>query len=490
MMHQKLLELLRHFSESELNRLDKFIFSPFFNESERLTVLYSYLRQFAPNFPETEDLAARIFKHLFPDQDFDQALLNKLNSQLYKLVENFLAHQQLEADDFAKDLHLLHFYNESMLSKHFAGTLKRLEKSLHQSPGRNLDYFHKLLELNTIRAEFMARADKRTGDINLQELNDALDIYFMLAKLMFLNSMLTRQKIAKVEYDLTWMQEILDYLEDSDYREIPAIDMYREILLLQLHPNEQKHYIRLKDLLNEYDYLFPDHELRDFFIYLENSVKHIFPVEDYFRELFDLYQMQLASGILYENGHLPHTVFKNAVSAALILQEFAWAKDFIEHNWQKVIPEAYRSDAYYQNLASLHFFAGDYDKAQELLLESNPVDIYYKLSQKILLAEIYFEKRELEVLENFLNTFTKFIFDQQAKIAPSKVASYRQFVNLFKKMLRILTNDAPSLEAFENKAIQSNSSTIKALKKLHKEISKTPLFYSKKWLLSKIEEQF
>lgn len=488
-MHQKLLELLRYFSESDLNRLDKFMFSPFFNESERLTALYNYIRQFAPDFLFPENMAKTVFAHLFPGRDFDQALLNKLNSQLFKLVETFLAHHQLEEDRFAKDLHLLQFYNQVMLPKHITSTLSSLEKLLNQSSYRNLDYFRKVLAINNIRAEYMAQTDKRTGDINLQELNDALDIYFMLAKLMFLNSMLTRRKIAKIDYDFTWMQETLDYLEDSDYIEIPAIDIYREILLLQLHPTEQKYYTRLKDLLNKHNNLFPDHELRDFFIYLENAVKHIFPVESYFQELFDLYNMQLNACILHENGYLPHTVFKNVASAALTLQKFDWAKEFIENNWQKVIPKEFRLDAYYQNLASLHFFTGDYDKAQELLLESNPVDIYYKLSQKILLAEIYFEKRELEVLENFLNTFTKFIFDQQAKIAPEKVASYRQFVNFFKKMLRILTDNAQSLEAFENRAIQINPVTIKALKKLSKQISRTPLFYSKKWLLSKIQEQ-
>ncbi|MBK7869752.1 MAG: hypothetical protein IPJ74_03235 [Saprospiraceae bacterium] len=488
-MHHKLQELLRSLPEKELNRLDQFIFSSFFNENERLTALYSYIRSFAPHFSAPALSAELAFQHLFPNEEFDQDLLHKLNSQLFKLVENFIAHRQLDQDSAAKDIQLLRFYNRTLLPKHFTGTLNRLDKLQKQAQEQSLSYFQQQLELETIRAEFLSQNDTRTGDINLQALNQSLDAYFLLAKLMYLNSMLARQKIARVNYDFTWMEEILQYLERSEYRRIPAIEIYREILLLQINPGKKEYYIQLKELLSAHFQCFPTHELRSLYIYLENAVKHLFPVEAYFQELFELYKMQLDANILHENGYLPHTVFKNIVSVALSLQAFEWAAQFIESNRYKIIPEDYREDAYIQNLAGLHFFRGEYDRAQVLLLQSNPIDIYYKLSQKILLAEIYFEKRELEVLENFLNTFTKFIFDQQAKIASEKIASYRQFVNFLKKLLRILNATPETIEAFEKKTFQTDSSVLQSLKKLQKQIEKAPMFYSKKWLLNKIKEQ-
>ncbi|HMN90408.1 MAG TPA: hypothetical protein PKD70_10780 [Saprospiraceae bacterium] len=489
-MHIKLLELLRSLPENELLQLDKFVATPFFNDSERVKNLYIFIRQFAPTFdtPKLTDESA--FQYVFPERNFDAALQHKLQSQLFKLSEAFLAHRQLMRRPFERDLYVLQFYQEALLSRHVESTLQRLDKQLMHKSVPQIQEIRQRLDLEAARAEWLAKTDKRTGDINLEKLNQTLDDWFLINKLAYLNSMLGRQKIVKVRYELTWLSEILQRLENIDYQRIPAIEIYREILFLQLHPGEPVHYHRLKALLEEYTPNFLPEELRQFYIYLENAAKHIFPITSYFQELFTLYQYQSDTGILYENGSLSHAVFQNVVNAALALQAFDWAAQFIQANQQRIIPAAYRADCYVQNLAALHFFQGDFDEAQHLLLQSNPIDIYYKLSQKMLLAKIYFEKRELEVLENFLATFTKFIFDQQTKIAPEKVASYRLFVNFFKKLLRILSISPDSITTFEYQQPQMDASIVQQLLRLQKQVEKAPVFYSKSWLLHCIGAQY
>ncbi len=489
-MHIKLLELLRNLPESELFQLDKFVAAPFFNDSERLKNLYIFIRQFAPTFdaPELTDESA--FQYVFPERNFDAALQHKLQSQLFKLSEAFLAHRQLMRRPFERDLYVLQFYQEALLNRHVESTLQRLDKQLMQKSVSQIQKIRQQLDLEAVRAEWLAKTDKRTGDINLQKLNQTLDDWFLITKLAYLNSMLGRQKIVKITYELTWLSEILYHLENIDYQRIPAIEIYREILFLQLHPGEPAHYYRLRVLLEQYMPDFLHEELRQFYIYLENAAKHIFPITSYFQELFTLYQYQLNTGILYENGLLAHSVFQNVVNAALALQAYDWAAHFIQANQQRIVPVAYREDCYVQNLAALHFFQGDFNQAQRLLLQSNPIDIYYKLSQKMLLAKIYFEKRELEVLENFLATFTKFVFDQQTKIAPEKVASYRLFVNFFKKLLRILSASPDSITTFEYQQTQTDPGVVRHLLRLQKQVEKAPVFYSKSWLLDRISAQY
>ena len=487
-MHKKLLELLQKLESADWNRLEKFMHSPFFNESELMCRHFEYLLQFAPDFGDEKLNAEACFNFHFPDKTFDKAVVNKLNSQLFKLLENFLSHKQLENDNFEKDYQLLQYYEREMLHKHYESTFKRLSQMQEASGLQDLNKFRQELLLASSYSEYLSKQDNRVGDVNIQGVNNALDVYFLLFKLVLFNMMVTRKNFANVDYNLTWMEEILEYLDKSVYKNIPAIQLYREVLLMQQFPEKKQHYLRLKALLLEFGSQLPLHEIQNFYTYLENTVKHIFPIPQYYEELFSLYQLQLEQGSIYLDGYLSHSHYRNIALAALNLKKFDWVESFIQNHRQRVIPASFSEDAYHLNMANLLYAKAMYREAHEQLLQANPTDIYYKLGHKSLLARIYFELKELEVLENYLNSFTKFIFDQKSKISKAKVDSYRLFINYFRKLIKAIQNHPELISVYNSGAILRSEQGKKSFKKLLRQIHKENVFYGKQWLLEQIGE--
>ncbi len=487
-MHKKLLGLLRSMSTAEHEKLSKFVRSPYYNERKELTILLEALCAYAPHFDEKAMEPEDLFYSLFPARSFDKSVLNKLNSKLFQLVEQFVVVEQLNKQPFDQHQLSLQYYAGKRLDRHFEAKLRQSKMAFSKLKKGHPTRAKHHLGIQKRLAEWMITQDTRTGDINLQLYNEALDEFFLLEKLPLLNAMIGRQKIINLNYDKTWINEILAHLSAQDYPDWPAIPLLKQVLLLQKKPEQPQHYFQLKRLLNQQAQHFLPATLRGYFTYLENAVKNIFPISAYFEELFALYQQQLELGILLHDGKIHHTLFKNIVLSGLELGHFDWVESFIKEQHAKIVPVISRTDAHYQNLANLYYYQKEYSAAQEMLLQANPTDIYYKLSQKSLLARIYFENKELEVLSGFMNTFTKFIFDQKKKIAATKVESYRLFINSLRQLCHLIEDHPAHLDAFVADQSLSTSEGREKLEKLKTQIESSPVFYSKKWLLERIRQ--
>lgn len=486
-MHRKLVDILKLLAaKGDLPRLEKFLYSPYFTESSQMIGLFEYLIAFAPDF-DAEQLSAELaFEKLFPNENFDREKLNRKTSTLYQLVQEFLAIEQLQKQSFEKHRMLLKYFDEEFLDNHFESTLKKIRKQEEAQKWKDIAYYQRQLEMELLLYQYKSKRDDRKGDVNLQAVNNSLDHYFLLQKLILLNLMEGRRRITQVTYELTWRDTLLTYLSDEANTAAPIIQLYKQVLLMYKAP--EQHYFQLKELLHSHFDELSAEENRVFLTYLKNNVKYVFEgaIENYYQELFSLYEWQTAKGLLHYKGHIQHSEFKNVVTIALNLRKFEWTKVFIEENKTRIFPEKYQLDAYVLNKANLLYVQGFYSESRALLLPINPKDIYYKLSAKSLLARIYYECKDLELLENFLNSFKKHIWDQRLKISKDKVNSYNLFIKYFRKILnKVQTADV--FEAFENDRKVKHKSSIKSFEHIKYQITEESIFYGKKWLLEKID---
>lgn len=488
MLHTRLLELLRRLAAPELSGFDKFLESPFFNANEKVLNLYRYLLVFAPGFEHPKLNTDAAFAQIWgADKPFDKAALNRLSSQLFKLAEQYLAFSALAEDENRRMLYLLRRYETLELDDHFSSAYRRMEQKLEAARG-NFIRFDLLLESELIRADWLNRTDDRTGEANLQLLNDRLDWLFIALKIKFLNEMLSRGAVSKTGYRLSWKDEVLQALEASPhYLGDPAVALQYRILQVLLQPGDTPSFDALHGFLQQHNAGIPATDLRDGYACLENAAKLVFPLQTYYSRLLELYREQLAAGVLYRDGQLHHAVFRNVVNVALNLNEFEWSAQFIAQHREKITPEGYRAAAYLQNMALLHFHRGDFHQAQQVLSQSNPEDVYYKLMDRSLLARIYFELRESEVLDNFLNAFSKFVFDQQKKIAAPKVRSYRAFINNLRQLHNLIHAHPSLFQDWLGHAPARHAEDRALIERLHDDIASEPVFYGQKWLLEKIE---
>ncbi|NRB48105.1 MAG: hypothetical protein HRU41_10565 [Saprospiraceae bacterium] len=487
-MHKKLLEVLRVLSAKERGRFQKFVHSPYYNEQQALSQLLNAILIFAPDFDAYQIDVPSLFQQVYPGQPFDRQSLNRLNSKLFKLLEQFIVAEQLNGLPQENHHHLMDFYLDNGLEKQVEVQFRKLRGEQSKLKKGDPRRIQRQLIIEKKLARWEAARDRRRGDINLQAYNAALDRFFLLEKLELINAMLGRERVIHVEYQTTWLEEIKQHVANNDYADWPAIELYAQVLLLQLEPTKMENYFRLKRLLLRRSSHFLPAEQRAYFSYLEGAAKSIFPISGYFEELFSLYQAQLESGALLPAGKLHHTVFKNIVLTALELGHFYWVEQFIATYEDQISPRAFRKQACLQNRANLHYYRKEYGEAQKLLLQSNPRDTYYKLSQKSLLARIYFENKEIDLLLHFLNTFGKFVFDQKRRIAPSKIESYRLFVNTCRRLCHILEKSPEGYAAFCRDEPITQSEPLLELKELQEQIQQGPIFYSKKWLLERIDK--
>ncbi|MCB9280764.1 MAG: hypothetical protein H6562_17860 [Lewinellaceae bacterium] len=487
-MHQKLTDLLQSFSSAQWRGLEKFLLSPYFNENEQVAALFQWLRQSLTGNPAPDLKPEAAFAHLFPGQVYQKQAVDRLSSQLFKYAEQFLAVERFTADEFAQDLQLLEYYQESLQDRLFQAKLRQLNKLQEGRTVRDIQFLRRQSAIEQALASWSGQRDQRTGDINLQRLNEWQDRLFLAEKLRLLNHMIGRSKVVQLDYELTWLEALLENLSQQDLEQWPLLDLYSAELTLQKTPADRSLYAALKAKTETHAGKIPDEDLRGAFAVLENSAKKNFRLDEYLQELFDLYTRQLELGLFFSNGKIHHTVFHNIVALALNLGRFEWAESFLEENRRKVLPLEMTEAFYLQNKAEAEYHRGNYGKALELLQKANPDDVYYKLKQKSLLAVIYYELREWDALDNFLNTFSKFIFDQQRKIAADKVASYRLFLNAVRKLFRLATGSPETMEALQKRRPVRDRRVLQALSEWRTELTDAPVFYGKKWLLDKLAE--
>lgn len=488
-MHKKLLALLRSFNQHERVQFLRFLNSPFFNENGQALELYLYLLKFEPHFLAEDMSPQEAYQTVFGCGGFDKNQFNKLASALFKLSGSFLAHYHLQEDPFQQGLNKLDYYQSRQLFKHFQGLERKLRLQMEKPRQQEAVYFRRQLALEMAAYENLSQQDDRTGDVNLQAVNDALDQYYFFNKLMALGRMANRQKITRVDYRVTGKEAMLAYLESADAANHPLIRLYLQVYYLQSKPKAEKkrHYLAVRQMLEQYWQQLPPGEAFAFYTYLQNNVKDIFSVEEYFQEHFQLYQAQIERGLLFQNGCIPHSLFRNVTGAAIAIKKYDWALRFMEENRDKIIPREYAEDAYALNMATLLVFQDAFGEALDWLNKAHPKDIYYKLSFKSLQARIYYELKEVILLENFLNAFTRFVFYQKDKISREKVDSYRNFVNYLRKVLKLIIVDAGIHEAYEKNRPVRDPAGRDSLKRLLKQVRSTPMFYGKQWLIGKAE---
>lgn len=484
-MNKKLINILATFSKKQLKNLALFLNSPYFNTNKQLINLFDILKKYHPDFNHRHFSSQKIFEQLFPGQSFNQAAITKISSKLYKQVATFTTVEALQQDNFQQNTYLLAYGFNKQLANTIDSQIRNMEKQLDTMSS---DFLFQQYEIEKWRTAFLSQQDDRLGDINLQNVSNALDAFYFEKKLYYLCEMLNRQRTVHVQYQLVFLNEILHLIEESTYINNPKIKAYYLVLKLLSGKKEAVNFQNLKNFLSNNHDKFTTSQNRVFFTYLENQVRSYFTGKEYYQQLLKLYQQQIKMGFLDELP-LPHTWFKNIVTVALSVTkvDYSWVFNFVETYRDKILPTSYQTDAYTYNLANIYFHKQAYERVNAILLTANPSDIYYKLSVALLQAKTLYELHDLDLLETALNNFSRRIHYYKNKIADSKIDSYRKFINNLNTIGKLIQQTPKNYYHFCNKQAIKDRDTQEALKALQTKLRADTMFYGKKWLIAKVE---
>jgi len=436
MKKSKLIELLKTFSPSEMQRFAEFVDSPYFNKNEDLVRFVQLLQKVYPDFPDEKIKKENIFKKLFPGQYFDKKELAYMMNYLLKLGEQFLMLQHYEKKPNLNSFHLLNEFSQRNLEKHYNFLYNKTNSQLSSSQETNQDQFSffQKYQLAEIASNHFITQSVRKFDPNLQNAADALDEFYFFQKVKYSCEMLNRQAIISGDYDIKFIAEIepflLKYSDNS-----PLIAIFLRIYQSLAHPENEESYEVLLKLIKEHAPKINKALLREIYLYALNyALRKTRTSPEYRIKVLDLYLEGIENRALFEGEYLSHWTYSNVVKVALRHKTFEWIKDFIDEHKQFLSPQ-FREDAYHFNLAEIHYRHKNLDKVFDHLNQVHFSDLHYHFGSRVILIKTYYEQDELEPLLSQLASFS-IALRRNKKISAHLKTSYINFCNTLNQILR------------------------------------------------------
>lgn len=451
-----------------MNRLEKYILSPYFNKNQHLINLFAQLMKNIESKNAKILEKENVWKIMFPNEKYDDVRFRKLNSDLLKLVEGYLAQQIYDENPLHQAIYLMDAVARKKLDKLHNTTVAsaQLLSEKQQYRPANYYFYQYQIEKNLYKlADF-----KRDEKSNIEEIINNLDRFYLAEKLKYYLDILTRQNVISHEYEILFIQEIKEHLAKQQYENIPPVAIYHQIYLTYIEPENESHYFKLKTLILKDISFFPPDEAYTIYLTTLNYCigkinKNSLPFHEEYIIMFD--ELLKNKAIIDQIEISPYN-FRNAVVASNRLKRYEWAENLIT-NYQYKLPEEVRENTVKTNLASVYFYQKKYDKVIELLQEVEFPDVLANLNAKSLLLLSYYDMDEVNLLFSFIESFKVYI-NRHKNISEQAKTAFLNQIKFIKKLSELPPRDK------------------KALLKLKEEIEATKNVASLNWLKEKIIE--
>ncbi|BDS11682.1 hypothetical protein [Aureispira anguillae] len=483
-MHKtKLVTLFQYLNSREITRFSDYVHSPFYNKHAEVKKLCLYLAKYIPNNKRQHRLEKeRVFKHLYPNKQFDGNALHSVASKLLGLLHDFLV---ITTHEDKKNQHLIKILAELRQRKQFKdynAILRKIERSSDSSYSDIEDlYWEKFAYYKELDVNFITQGGRSYNE-NLQMKNDFLDLFFITKKLKIACDMVSRNKVIGSNYQYRLVDELFVYLnqQNSSYAQEPTIKIYAATLKMLLNGDRtDEEYFNVKQWLEEYQALFSKLELKNIYDYLENhcirAYKRNTASNKYLRELLSISKFLVKHEINFVDGFLSAGDFKNIGTIAINLGDYKWAEEFIETYKDALLPEV-RESVYSYLLSFLLYSTKDYKGALQALYNVVFSNWTYHTGAKMIQLRIYYELDEGEALYSLIDAFRNYLKRNQQMTDLDKEMFYN-FINVIRKIYKLRDS-----QGFIRK------------EKFQKEVEKLELFFeaatpivSKTWLKEAIE---
>ncbi len=475
MLSDKLVSLLKSFSKVDLNRFERFLQSPFFNENKEQVKLFNILNKYlrSTDLDLSTIKKQDVWKKVYINKNYTDTLFRRLCSDLTQSALNYLAFKEYKNQPLLVETNMLIATNLPKLDKHYNGILRKVKVRQEELKSRNAN-FH----LNNFQIEHTCHKNqeylgkKRRDFKNFEQSDYHLDCFYIIQKLKNYCDLLGYRNFIPIDVDITLFPSFLEYIKTSKFIEEATINAFYLVSEMLLDPEEENFYHQLKQLLSNRFNEFSYDDLKLFYIHLRNyciDTKINAGRSDYFKELLDLYKDQVESGIIVEDDVITAQNYKNIITVALHSKEFNWAENFIQNYTDKLPPENQDNDRNY-NLAKVYFHQNQYNKVIEQLQEVEYKNVIYSLGGKLMLLKTYFELDEFLALDSLIDSFRIYL-RRNSKIPKEVKQQYMNVIRFTKRLSSSTPNDKINLQ------------------KIKQQVMSCKALASKKWLLEKIDER-
>jgi len=432
----KLIVLLSTFNARDHNRFREYLQSPFFNKREDLLDFYECLRGFAPEFDPGRCTRENVWQAYASGKPFNSKSLNYLANFLLTLAEDFLAVRGLRKDGITSGIWLMDHYLEQRLEKHYRSTLLRTKKALEAEPYRDSQWHLNAWRVEELAIQQFYASRTRKADDTIQKAQTHLDAFYLDRTFELGTEQFSINQMFQRSCNTDYVEELLE-ITDQQAAEHPIIRIRRLIFRIHVAPENHEVFEELLALLPAVQSHFRPDQAKGVFAYAQNHcIRRIRAGDSQYEQLlFQIYQQSIASGVIYENGHLSPWDFKNVCSIGLKLEAYDWIGDFIDNSNSK-IEAPFRNSALAYNQGNWHFHQGQFDAALRSLAKVEFSDVYYALDTRRITLMIYYQRGDQEGMAFLIPAFRSYVRRIKG-ISDSQRFAYKNFVNWVAKLARI-----------------------------------------------------
>ena len=386
MHNNKLLKILSTFSEEDLRRFKKMLQSPFFTTNKNLLALFKYLHRYYPDFSSPKLMKIYVFRKLFPKQEYSDIKLRNLFSEMTRLAEDYLIHQELKNKSIDRKKILMDIYGQKQLLPLFNREADKIQQEL------GLSSFDDMLVYETRYQTNLKKLDRLPSKALLDRFqlllttSNHLEYYYQLSK-------------AKINAELESFRGILSTQQTTLIEDGGKVD-WTDHLLFQLYEKITKLYqtsdLRIfnsvkKKLITQVDQIRPSLQIELLMHLINFTIRQMKKDDRKFNQLaFELYRFGLEKNILIQNGQLHDTAFLNIAVAGSKSNAFEWTQNFLEE-YDSYVSEEVRKDVKTLAYANLLFHRKLFSKAIDDLSQHSFIHPLYLISSRIHALRCYYE---------------------------------------------------------------------------------------------------
>jgi hypothetical protein len=487
-----LIETLKSLEADEMMSFGKFVRSPYFNESVKLTGLFEILKKYYPHFKSRSFTKEKIHRKLYPGKKYNDETMRKLFSDLQRLAEEYLSYSELDKKFiFEKKVYLLNSLRSRNLDKKFTQGMKSLHEEY--TPLQNIgdDYFYRNLDLTKLElGHIIGRGKAGKYDIydelrsNFDERSKYLIYYSLIQVYKSAQDLLALSQRYNFNFRETLIYKFLNSFKSNDFmKELSLTDpsMYPVIAIYYLNftiysgsDKDDSHYYVLKELVLKYMSVFTLFERNNLMVFLENCCLEKIKEgkKNFHLEIHEVYKIILSGGLyMFREGDSMDTGrFLRIVNNSIALKKYDWTEKFIKDYKEKLSDEV-KDDVIGYSLAVLNFNRSDYDKAIELASKVKFTSYILKFQTQILQLKSCFELGYIEEILYQLDSYKRTL--KKDTTAPKDAKEkFQNFMMLLNKMVKVSLSEQPG--------------RLNEITGLIKELDETKALYDKQWLEEKL----
>jgi hypothetical protein len=473
----KVITIYQALTPKERERFRLFVVSPFHNTRKKLISLQAHIDSLFPADAEASEnelqwdkKAAHHF--VFGEKKYNELQLNNVLSDLYQLLEKFLAWRKFEENDEQQDVMVI----ENLMEASALDNAGKIIKQKTQLKNKDAIAGFKLQQLAD---QYYFQRSRKGDNAYLLKGQQTLDIYYLSNQLRIWCELLSRSNILALDYDGYKFQRFIDFLENNlqEYHQQPTISIYYPILLWLKDQKNDAWYEGFRDKLFQHIGEFPEQEAKDIVAYVQNyCVKRINEGRNEFlHEWLTISRFMLPLKLLQEGVHISEWTYKNIVTAGVRLKEFEWTEQFIHQYYNQLAPEG-RDNAYQYNLAVLYYEKHDFNRAMQLLNKVHFTDPNYYLDAKSILLKIYYDHHEYDAILSLRDTVKIYLLRDKL-LSKSQRTLYKSLFNNTIKLYKLRID----------KGVINQEKWQKLFDALKEDITHSSLVANKQWLLREME---